>query len=71
MAKKNHSDKIHVYYTQDFIDHWNEQPQAFKDKCNELGQDHGYSGQNIFYFFLLAYLTRRNTKKRFIPMQKV
>lgn len=68
MAKKNHSDKIHVYYTPEFVAHWEEQPQVFKDQCDVFGEANGYSGMNVFYMFLLKYLSSRMTKQPYRPM---
>jgi len=47
--------KIHFHYTPEFIAHWNEQSQDFKDLCNELGRLHGYTGHNIFYTYYLLH----------------
>jgi len=44
--------KIHVPYPDWFVDYWKAQPDEFKNTCTDIGKPYGYSGQNVFFFFL-------------------
>lgn len=55
MTKVGIERKVHFHYTPEFIAHWNEQSEEFKNYCNTLGAAHGYSGHNIFYTFYLLH----------------
>lgn len=55
MGKIRIERNVGIKYDQNLVDYWNIQNETFKNKCIEIGKPYGYSGMNVFYFFLLQY----------------
>ena len=55
MGRINNERKVHFFYGPKFIEHWNNQSEEFRELCNKIGKENGYSGQNIFYTYLYQY----------------
>lgn len=43
----------HVNYIVPLTKLWRLQTDTFQEKCREVGKPYGYSGMNVFYFYLL------------------
>lgn len=74
MAIKIKERRITIYYQLDFVELWRDQVDEFKSICESIGRPYGYSGMNVFYFFLCVYflviyggMTLRPFWKKFDP----
>ena len=55
MARTNSERKHKTFYTKAVIALWEKQTPEFKQKCFDIGKPKGYTGINVFYYFLYQY----------------
>lgn len=49
MGRLNHERHIHYRYSPLVQEYWSYQTEEFKQICDDVGKEYGYTGINIFY----------------------
>ena len=55
MGRVEHERHVHFNYFPELVDHYKEQTEEFKEVCNTIGREYGYSGLDIFYIWFVQY----------------
>lgn len=55
MGRNNNERKHHTFYPAILLSIWDDQTPEFKQKCYDIGKEKGYTGINVFYYFLYQY----------------
>lgn len=55
MGRINFERLIHISYSENTINFWKIQSNEFKSTCEKIGKPFGYTGINVFVFFLYMY----------------
>ena len=59
MGRTGHERQLRFDYFPEFIEHWNNQSDDFKELCENYGKKVGYTGINVFYVFIWQYWTHK------------
>ena len=70
MGRIEHDRVVRFQYYDGLLAYYNSQCQEFKDICNQVGQQAGYTGLNAFFFFLILNHMERESPFKFEEWKK-
>lgn len=70
MGRINHERNLEFKYKPEIVEAYQAQTEVFKNMCEEIGKEKGYTGINVFYVFLKLYYFEFITGIQFIAFEK-